>query len=265
LLWQRETENQVFDSPERRAALDNRLRSALAKIADQNLRAHYAEEMRRLRQALFRAPRDPQRLRGAPYTGRNAPPAPAHSVTRSTRLASADGDHVAEQMREEIVLATLLAHPDLLRQFEADLDRAEMRVTAGRPLARGAAGARGADRSGGQRCRRIARAAPCPASRPRCGTAQTQTLRAAVWKKSLPNSLPGAAWMLELREATEDLADLADEGLTWRLRQAADAAQQFRTLAPVMIKRRSGRRSHRACQTRCNSLIESEVWIKRKK
>jgi hypothetical protein len=33
---------------------------------------------------------------------------------------------VAEQMREEIVLATLLAHPDLLLQFEADLDRVEM-------------------------------------------------------------------------------------------------------------------------------------------
>ena len=40
LLWERETEGQVLDSPERRAALDARLRAHLARIADAGLRAH---------------------------------------------------------------------------------------------------------------------------------------------------------------------------------------------------------------------------------
>ena len=53
LLWQRETEGQVFDSPERRAALDKRLRTALAKIADPGLRGHYTDEVKRLRFEFF--------------------------------------------------------------------------------------------------------------------------------------------------------------------------------------------------------------------
>ena len=53
LLWRRETEGKVFDSPERRAALDKSLREALRKIADPSLRRHYGDEVNQRRRDLF--------------------------------------------------------------------------------------------------------------------------------------------------------------------------------------------------------------------
>ncbi|HVG81782.1 MAG TPA: DNA primase, partial [Methylomirabilota bacterium] len=51
LLWERETAGQVLDSPERRAALDARLRAHLARIADAGLRGHWEAEIRSRRAA----------------------------------------------------------------------------------------------------------------------------------------------------------------------------------------------------------------------
>ena len=53
LLWQRETEGKVFDSPERRATLDKTLREAVMRIRDPSIRGHYGEEIKRLRSELF--------------------------------------------------------------------------------------------------------------------------------------------------------------------------------------------------------------------
>ncbi|MFW5881820.1 MAG: DNA primase, partial [Roseicyclus sp.] len=52
LLWRRETEGQVFDTPERRAGLDARLRGAIARIQDGGLRRHYGEALAALRREL---------------------------------------------------------------------------------------------------------------------------------------------------------------------------------------------------------------------
>ena len=61
LLWSRAIEGKVFDSPERKAALDKSLREQLKRIADPSIRSHYGEEVKQLRWELFgqrpRAPR----------------------------------------------------------------------------------------------------------------------------------------------------------------------------------------------------------------
>jgi DNA primase len=54
LLWQRETEGKVFDSPERKAALDKSLRQAIRKIKDASIRQHYGDDIKDLRWQLFR-------------------------------------------------------------------------------------------------------------------------------------------------------------------------------------------------------------------
>ena len=53
LLWQRETEGRVFDSPERKAALDKALRDKIKLIKDPSIRAHYGQEIKNLRWELF--------------------------------------------------------------------------------------------------------------------------------------------------------------------------------------------------------------------
>ena len=60
LLWQRETEGRVFDSPERRAGLDKALRAAIGRIPDTSVRGHYGEEIKRLRWELFGGQRPPK-------------------------------------------------------------------------------------------------------------------------------------------------------------------------------------------------------------
>ncbi|HSG55051.1 MAG TPA: DNA primase, partial [Paracoccaceae bacterium] len=49
LLWRRETEGKVFDSPERKAALDKVLREAIKKIQDPSIRSHYGEDIKDMR------------------------------------------------------------------------------------------------------------------------------------------------------------------------------------------------------------------------
>lgn len=126
LLWRRETEGKVFDSPERKASLDKTLRAALKKIADPSIRAHYGEDIKRLRLDLFGQNARPF----IPYTPRgqgrgNArfpfqPIAPL-PTTRASLLGSASAA-VEERLREAVILATLATHPRLIRQFESALE-----------------------------------------------------------------------------------------------------------------------------------------------
>ena len=111
LLWERETEGRDFDSPERKAALDKVLRAAITTIKDPSVRAHYGEDIRRMRWELFGGRK--------PIKRRSTPPGPA----RGSRLAQ--DDSAEDSLRVGAVLATLLRNPALLADFEAELDRME--------------------------------------------------------------------------------------------------------------------------------------------
>lgn len=119
LLWQRETEGKVFDSPERRAALDKALRSAVGRIKDPSLRRHYGQVLNDMRYELFRAPR---RTKWQPG-GRGAFRAPSgpQAVTRATPLAA--GMMTDADMRVALILATLCLTPALIDEFEHALER----------------------------------------------------------------------------------------------------------------------------------------------
>ncbi|MFD0979624.1 DNA primase [Tropicimonas aquimaris] len=132
LLWQREIEGKVLDSPERRAALDKALRETIRKIADPAIRAHYAEEIRDRRSTLFGFNRAQggngagQGRKGewrAPWRGRGSQPAAAVPVagTRASLLAAADADQ-ALLLREAVILATLIRTPAMLEEFTHALE-----------------------------------------------------------------------------------------------------------------------------------------------
>ncbi len=114
LLWQRETEGQVFDSPERRATLDKTLREALMRIRDPSIRGHYGEEIKRLRWELFgtKPAQAPLRARHLPPQGRTAA---ARRPPRAARLwPGGRRGPVGESMLEAVLLATLCLHPALI-------------------------------------------------------------------------------------------------------------------------------------------------------
>ena len=81
MLWARETEAGPLDTPERRAALEQRLREALGAIRDETLRRYYRDEI-------------DARLRGAPR-GRAARRSDAISAVATGPAAAANGSRPA--------------------------------------------------------------------------------------------------------------------------------------------------------------------------
>ena len=124
LLWQRETEGRDFDSPERKAALDKTLRTALKRISDPSIRRHYADEVGRLRTTLFGHPPRASGPRAPWRPGQKAAPQPASPSARRSQLAR--GQPMDEVLREALILATLILHPGLISRFESALSRLDL-------------------------------------------------------------------------------------------------------------------------------------------
>ncbi len=242
LLWRRETEGRVLDSPERRAALDKDLRALLRRIADPSIRAHYGEEFRRLRQDLFgagRAPQAPGRARapGAGRRGFGAPPPVPSAAVRGSALAGPGGERAGEELREAMILAIVSTHPNLIPGFESQLERAVM-VGAGHGPLRDAlllAAHEGLPEdcppalfqakippAAAEVLEKLLALAHVRSAPPVRKTADHELARLCL-AEELAKLEAQRAVAAETREAMEDLAGLADEGLTWRLSQAAEA------------------------------------------
>ena len=74
LLWQRETDGKVFDSPERKAALDKSLREKITLIRDPSIQSHYVREFNDLRWQLFRPQRQSPKRTWPPHGNWRSPP-----------------------------------------------------------------------------------------------------------------------------------------------------------------------------------------------
>jgi DNA primase len=126
MLFARETDGQQFDTPERRAGLERRLRELTDQIADETLRRHYWQDMASRAAALFGASKpalSPQdqgvRARGfaGPRRARFEPPGPRIGIAGAP-LASRQEltRRPLNAPRETIILAVALCHPRLFER-----------------------------------------------------------------------------------------------------------------------------------------------------
>ncbi len=128
LLWMRETDGLVLDTPERRAGLERRLREVAGQIADETLRRHYQQELTdRLAKLLGR---DPSRFSngrsagsGRDYTPRwNGSPGRAGAggpLRVGPSLANSPlfrGVSAPIAPREGLILLILMNHPEVLAE-----------------------------------------------------------------------------------------------------------------------------------------------------
>ncbi len=228
LLWRRATEGRSFDSPERRAALDRDLRETLRKIRDPSIRAHYGQEVQRLRQDLF----GQGRSKGGGKQWRVRRPVHAPSAETRASLLAGSGGSIAQEMREGVVLAALVVHPALLPRFESELERlapvdanhravqeallAEMGGDAGFLRARLEArlGRSALEKLFAPRHVHISPPVRCP---------DDDDLAALCLAEELAKLEAHRSARVEIAEAVADLDDASDEGVTWRLGQAAEA------------------------------------------
>ena len=132
LLWQRETDGKIFDSPERRAALDKSLREKIKLIQDPSIRHHYGEAIKELRYELFGSNRRPAYQPRRPWQpGKSVVIAPSASAKRS-ELVQRDDQQI--QLRETVILAILIANPTEVPAFEMQLERMECQDQRNRTL-----------------------------------------------------------------------------------------------------------------------------------
>lgn len=121
MLWEQALAGRRLHTPEDKAALRAVLRGTLSRIADENLRRLYGEEMRD-RLAAFAARPSP------PYGGQQRPfgrsekgkfggkgyPAPPPPILHRPQPMGRD-------MREKVLLRTMLNHPELFEEFGESL------------------------------------------------------------------------------------------------------------------------------------------------
>ncbi|MEP6064649.1 MAG: DNA primase [Paracoccaceae bacterium] len=227
LLWKRETEGKVFDSPERKAALDKALREKIKLIKDPSIRQHYGAEIKNLRWQLF----NPRRAR--PQRKAWNAPEPAQASTKLSVLVRAQDAVEMEHLREGIVLAALITAPHLTEDFETGLDNLVCRDISHRnlrdlvlrhwsdgegPLREKISSALGPEALENLLSARHVAIVPC-IRKPGDDDMARMTLAEEFAKLATAKGLAA-----EIEDASEDLKGVADEGLTWRLAQATQAA-----------------------------------------
>ncbi len=219
LLWRRETHGVPLDSPERRAALDKRLREVLSTISDRSIRRHYADAIKELRWQLF----NPRQGRGARGAAR------ARSASSAARRSEIVSVSEMDRLREMVVLALLIRHPALAETFEPALERVVFTDPGHAAILQCLLSDPAGDETA---CRRAIAASPAapalekldaarhlnvvPALRSGDEAAARQCLASEIAK--LVNRRGAAR---EIEEALLDIEGVADEALTWRLAQAA--------------------------------------------
>ena len=124
LVWSRETDSGVFDTPERRAALEARLREIARTIGEESVRRHYQQAFADRIAAFFPAtePERPwrngqRRERSAPFQRRPSQAGAAHRpipVSDRLRRSQLLSGRATPPFREVVLVMTMVNHPGLI-------------------------------------------------------------------------------------------------------------------------------------------------------
>jgi DNA primase len=243
LLWNREVDGRSFDSPERKAALEKTLYAKTALIKDSSIRSHYDQALKEMRWQLFRpksagggmkvASRGGGGKWGQPW-GSKAPQGPSAGA-KSSLLAMASDARATDHLREAVILAACISCPQVVEPFESGLERmacldgdhARLRDLVLRHAPDGVEVLRekisaelGHDALEKLLAQRHVAITPC-IRRPGDVEITTMTIAEELAKLAAVRGL-----MDEVQDAADDLSGEADEGLTWRLAEAAKAADR---------------------------------------
>lgn len=236
LLWQRETEGKIFDSPERKAALDKALREKIKLIADPSIRNHYGQAIKDMRWALFSNRKAPvaRKTGSGKWNPRQDPwkrEVSPVATSRSSALAAGTNDQ--EHLREAVILATMIVAPTVAPEFETPLEQMDCRDPMHRDLQSGLLRHLGAKDLRGALIADLGDApleklfaqnhvAISPAIR-RGGKDEIARL---CLTEEFAKLMARKGHAREIEDAIEDLGGVADEGLTWRLAESTKALDQ---------------------------------------
>ncbi|MEO0388491.1 MAG: DNA primase, partial [Pseudomonadota bacterium] len=232
MLWRKETEGRTLDSPERRAALDQALRRAIAGIADPSIRHHYGRAIRDLRDTAFARAR-PNRW------SRNTPRAPAGPVeaTRASLLAQPETQGADTRLRESLLLAGCLNHPDVAEALEPELEEIAMQSAdldeIRRALLAGLGDEGDLRAATSKRLGRdpfdIISENPLVALTPALHPGADPAMARRTLTEILDRQRALAGHLAEVRDAEAEVEGVADEGLTHRLKASYEMRARTET------------------------------------
>ena len=228
LLWEREVYGKNFYSPERKAALDKILRDKLRLIKDSSIRGHYGQAVKDMRWELFR-PKS-QNRRFMPK-GATVPTQP-QATTRSSSLASSS-EH-SNVLRQSVILASLLKTPEALATVEGQLEELQFVKPQHRDIQRFLLQYSGpvegvwdaAEQVFGGEWLDVLLRLPHVQIAPSVRHCNDVELVISCLQQEFAQMFATDAHGREVAEAVQDLSDLDDEGLTWRLSESAKHVQR---------------------------------------
>ncbi|MEM0922788.1 MAG: DNA primase [Pseudomonadota bacterium] len=227
MLWRREAEAEPLDTPERRAALDQRLRAALGRIADPGVRNHYAAELRQRLAALFR-PAEGARAAPArqnrPWQGGKRTAMGPLASTKSSPLAKPGAQDPA-RIREAAILLIAAANPDHAMALETKLEEMPLLTQdylalRSRLLSAMAEEDAAALEEIARELSRIPQARAHPLARPVADPSRVHGALAEAIDRQTAH-IGFESEFAEMRQLEED----AGEDTTWRMRQAGQQVQ----------------------------------------
>lgn len=143
LIWHRETSGTVFDTPERRAELEAKLRQITSQIANEDIRRHYSQEMRDRTRVFFGQDRSNNQRSGRQFNrgnngfsnqqggrfsrGSSGRVAYSESLARSNLVKGRrSGIGFQPPLRETAIILMLVNHPRLLDEDFETLSRLDL-------------------------------------------------------------------------------------------------------------------------------------------
>ncbi len=120
MIWARETGSGTFDTPERRAELEQRLRNIVAPITDESVRRHYSQDLRERMRSFFGFSDRPRNSTERPLSqgpGRVAQAKGRIAVSENlARSALVRGPLSGIALREAAILMMAINHPALIEE-----------------------------------------------------------------------------------------------------------------------------------------------------
>jgi DNA primase len=271
LLWKRETEGKIFDSPERRALLDKTLRAIINQIKDRELRKHYGSEFASLRSNLFYQSKGYQiRNPNKKYPYKDANIATASSNTKKSMIVTSQDMEV--RLREALLLAVIIRNPRFIGEFVKELELIDFRLEEHKKILSTVLGGYYEENSkdieeflkdklGINNISRIfglKHLMIAPAMLPKASDDTIrQTIIGEITKIHARQGVER-----EIKEAVEDLKGATDESLTWRVSRAAEANDSANKLQKGVSENELD--NHKFLSDGLQALIDNQVWKKKK-
>ncbi|MDC1242873.1 DNA primase [Amylibacter sp.] len=281
LLWQRETEGKDFDSPERRALLDKSLRTAVMKIRDKSIRHHYGQAIKELRYKLFAPinnglnPLNKSRSLGYSQVWGKKPKLMASANTKSSMLAI-QSDETNWRLRESLILASAIKNQSAALKNESALERCPITtpdlveimnaILINLHIKKTDAGMSNSfeeniqNSLGYSPIDKLMKLKPLK-KHPYLKNNTDPDLIQQTLEEELAKHVALIGAQNEIKEAEQDLTGLVDEGLTWRLQQAAMA----KTKATRAIEEEDSETDENSLEMSKNlqNMLDNQIWVKK--